>query len=545
MQLLSFRIRLLLAPVPALLLLLGALLAGPGPQTRQELENAGFVLNGRRLDERIDKGVDRALARQPRLLVLGNSNANTDIDPVRLGGGLGVGPREIVTLTIPNSSTAHWVAILRRALGSGARPQRVLVVSRLQLMLVRRPISEGASRSLRALLHEGDDDLREVWPLARWRDRRELLRERTLRALRGALPRLWWGVPSAEPALHWVLADHHLDPTLLRRPAARPVPDPEDSLLPQLLQICHALGAQLTLVRPPPPPLLDPESGDIVPDEQIQATRELVHTGGAELLDLAGIFIPPGQYRNLDHLDPEGASRLTGALLPALRPPRGPRVGALGEIRVVEGVVGREQGAVAFRGQPPAVGPLPELVWEGQHGRAPFSDPRWPDDDWTRTATLLKVRCSPLRLSISGSPLETGLHCEDMQKIPHTSCHSGGSLRVHAEPGPVALSLDPERGCDGARWLYPGDEATISWPSSPVLAGPLDRLEVDVAAPEEVPVLASLRVGGREVAGGEVPRGRGAVFPLGGLVPDGEIELVLSNAGHVAVLATRAELIGR
>jgi hypothetical protein len=571
----------LAATLPALLALLGALWwAAPEPEDER---HAGWVLNGAVVDERVDAAIDRALAREPRILLLGNSNANTDIDVDLLAAGLAVPRARVASLTIPNSSTAHWVAILRRAQRAGLRPDRVLIVSRAQLILVRHPISEGARRSLFSLLTAADADLRRaaMWApggTERWRARREGLRDRLGRGLRGWLPDLVVGGPhpglvvggphpglvvggphpglvvggphpgllgrsTPEAALRRAMADDRIDAALLARPTPPALPDPERSLLPLLVEAAADLETRLTLVRPPSPPLLGPEHGDQVSDAQLAGIRRAVRAGGGELLDLAGLSISRWRYRNPEHLGPEGAATLTGALVAALKPPRGQRVGALGELRA-DGLIRREVGWAEYRNPPPPPPSPGPVRWSGPRGAVSVADLAWPDDDWTRSATLLRSRCSPLRVAVSGQPLEPGLRCDQVARNPGTSCHQAGEVRFHAEaPGPVAVSLDPERACDGPRWLYPGDEVRIGWPDSPVLAGPLDRLEVDVAAPAEARVVAELRVADRVVARGRVARGGGSVFPLDGLVPDGPLTLWLRNHSRVSVLATRAELV--
>jgi hypothetical protein len=496
---------------------------------------ADHVLNGVIRREPAVALVRRALAASPDVVLLGNSNANTDIDVEVLSDGLATD--RVARLTIPNSSAAHWTAILRRARDVGASPRTVLVVSRLQLVIVGRPISEGARASFAGLLGPGDEDLRRAAGLgsawvARARERREGLRDRASRALRAALPWAVAGVESPEPALRRALSDARIDPSRLRRPPPLPLPDPEEGLLPALLAEAQALGARLVFVRPPQSLLLTNDEGDNVPPDALAATRALIEAGGAELIDFSSLEMPLTQYGDPSHLDAEGARRFTGAMVAALSPPRGDRVGALGELRVEGGVARRDFGTARYATDPPpiAVTPVP--------GGARV-DPRWPDDGWTASATKLRVACSPVRVAVDGVPVRAGLDCEDVQRRPGTSCHTGEVVAVHAPAGEITAWLDPERSCDGARWLYPGDRVEIRWP--PVGEGPLDRLEVEVASPAPAAVGAELRIGGRTVAAGEVRPAHASVFPLGGAV--GEPVLVLTNGGDGPVLATRAELI--
>lgn len=517
----------LVAPVPAAVLLaLGLWWAPPRADDREDPHH-GFVLGGVFHQGGIGPALDAILDREPRVLVIGNSNARSDIDPRRLAAGLGVDAEDVATLSIPSSSAVHWIAILRRLGDRGARPKLILVVSRLQLVLVDEPISDGATRSLEALLRPDDHDLRPEG--GRWatevRHRREALRDGLGTILRAWLPRAL-GAAEPEGVLRQSLSDDRIDIVRLGRPPSRPLPSPETSWVSELARTARRLDIDLVVARPPLSPIVGPDDGDVVPDGYAERTRDLLVAGGARWADLSALGMQRYHYRDPDHLDAEGARRLTAALLAFLRPPRGHRVDAVGAVRFVDGVLVRDLGVVRFAAPPPIL-PSAEPSWDGAIGA--IQAPSVPDDRWTQRATELSVRCSPLRVVMDGRILEPA-PCDELR--PGTSCHRGAEVTFRAPDHggrDGSLVLDPERSCDGARWLYPGDRAEIRWPSPLADA----RLEVEVVGWGSATVEVALRDGAHGVA----TSGRTLVLPVSS--PDPVLDL--HSEGYV--LVTRAELV--
>lgn len=525
------RLATLLAPLPAVLLLGAGLWRAPTATDAREDQNAGLVLGGVLHADGVAAALDAVLAQRPRVLVIGNSNANSDVDPVTLARGLAVRRDDVAVLSIPNASAVHFVAILRRLQGRGWRPDLVLVVSRLQLVLVDTPISEGARRSLEALLGPDDGDLRPVG--GRWiRElvaRREALRDRLGAGLRSWLPRAF-GTLRPEAVLRRALSDERIDPDRLGRPAARALPSPERSRAGELARTARALGVDLVVARPPPSPLAGPEDGDVVPAGFPERTRAVLEAEGARWADLSALRMQPHHYRNADHLDDEGARRLTGALLALLRPPRGQRLDALGAVRFVDGVLRRDTGTVTWAGPPPALPEVTNVRFTGDLGVLEV-DLAAPDDAWTQQATRLSVRCSPVRAVMDGALLPgAGLPCTALR--PGSSCHRASGVHVRAPDTREhrwSVALDPERSCDGARWLYPGDRAELRWTAE--LPGA--RLEIEVVARGAVRVDAALAGG----SGGVAVPGRTLVLPTSA----GPQVLSLHSDGYA--LVTRAELV--
>ena len=128
---------------------------------KQELGNAGRVMNGKRLlvpaVERIEKDLEK---RQPRVLILGNSVANTNLSPVMVADQLQLPRRKVRVFSIPNSVSAHWYAILKnRVYANGHDPRLVIVVSSLRSMLVTEPYSEASLQNYEVHLEPEEEVL--------------------------------------------------------------------------------------------------------------------------------------------------------------------------------------------------------------------------------------------------------------------------------------------------------------------------------------------------------------------------------------------------
>ena len=103
---LPHRVATVLAPLPALVLLAVGLAWAPTPSEDREDRNAGRVLGGVLEPDGVGPALDAVLARRPRVLVLGNSNANSDLDPRHLAAGLAVDRRDVAVLSIPNAGAS-------------------------------------------------------------------------------------------------------------------------------------------------------------------------------------------------------------------------------------------------------------------------------------------------------------------------------------------------------------------------------------------------------------------------------------------------------
>ncbi len=549
----------LLAPIPAL----GLLLLGLSAEVddAREGRNAGLVIGGMLRRDGIGKVMQRVVRRPFRVWVLGNSNANTDIDTQTLAELLEIPDESVAVLSIPNANAAHWVAMLRKLRAAPRRPDLVLVVSRLQLVLVRDPISEGARRSLQELLGPDDDDLRTLANpagagAAVLLQRREALRDRVGRELRALAP-LALGIPRSEAVLRRALSDDRVSADLLGPPPSRPLPAPEDSLVPELGALAQDLGIRLVVTRPPASPLTTGHlQGDVVPDGYPERTRALLAAHGAEYVDLRALPMQRYHYRNVDHLSEEGAQRLTGALGAYLAPPE-PGLGALGQpaFQGGEGGLTFPSGELTYAAPPPALDGAATVSEPGTRDGVGWAEAPAgvPTDLWTMARTPLRARCSPVRVVGPAGPLDAGWPCKRL--LDGTSCH--GPERVgwmHAPPladGAWHLALDPGRSCDGAAWLYPGDRLTIRWP--PIASDQEDGaeapthvlLEAALSRPRAARVHAVVREGPRVVAEGRLPGDGPLVLELPSSLREPGATVVVRLRSDSFALLTRARLVRR
>lgn len=530
-----------LAPLPALLLLVAGL--SFDDTDLRESWNAGQVLGGRRHQDGIGAVMDQVVAEGKRVWVIGNSNANTDVDRDDLAEGLGMDPRDVIVLSIPNSNTAHWIAMMRRLETAEARPELILVVSRLQLVLVSTPISETARRSLEALLRPGDEDLRALanptgQTVAHWMRRREAVRDRVGRELRVALP---FALGMSRPAgvLRRAMSDDQVDLDRLGPPPLRPLPSPEESEVSTLGSLAEDLGVRLVVVRPPASPLVNADKADLVPEGYAERTRDLLAEHQASFVDLTDLTMQRHHYKNVDHLDEEGARRLTGAILTLLDPHAGHD--ALGRASFEHGELVRQRGRLVYPAEVPELeqgtaetqgGAREGVVWT----EAPAGIP---SDAWTMAVTQLHARCSPVRLQVGEDVLEPGAPCRRLRK--GRSCH--GPDRVGWIPereGEWRLFLDPERSCEGAAWLYPDDELRLRWPPGDAIAEATHIRLRGAAHRPRTRLTYTVRRGGTVLAQGRLGNhGELTEIPLGDTTG---APTVVFRSNHYA-LVTQAELV--
>ncbi|MBX2803452.1 MAG: hypothetical protein KTR31_37575 [Myxococcales bacterium] len=543
------RIAAVCAPLPALLTLAVAL--SPTDDDLRADRNAGQVLGGQLRPDGIDQHLRRVVRQGYKVWVLGNSNAHTDVDPVELAAGLGVRPRDIAVLSIPNANAAHWVAMLRTLRDAAQRPELVLVVSRLQLVLVDVPISEESRRSLQVLLGPEDSDLLPLAAPAGQRvsqlfRRREALRDDVSAELRDWVPRWLLDARRPDDVLRRQLSDEHVDIDRLGRPPPRPLPAPEDSLVPLLTDTAYQLEVPLVVVRPPASPLVRPEEADNVPAGYAERTAALLGAKGASFVDMSALRMRPFHYKNADHLDEDGSLRLTRVLTRALaEPSEDRRVGAVGELRFEAGQLTQDLGLAHYPR------PVPDVEGPGLAEAGSRSHVQWldaphgvPSDVWTMDVTTLASRCSPVVVTpLWEEALQRGWPCRDL--VRGTSCH--GPERLGYAPAsdvdaPVRLALDPQRACDGARWLYPGDRLQLQWPDLAKLGGPPTHLELEAETVRSgVSARVALRTDGVRVVRGRLEGGTPLVLELPFAVE--APVLLLDSDGFL--LLTRAELVRR
>ena len=76
--------------------------------------NAGRILNSRVIDQGVVAAMEAMLERrQPEVLIIGPSYANTDVKPELIAMRLGIPRDKVLLLSVPNSVGAHWYAVLK------------------------------------------------------------------------------------------------------------------------------------------------------------------------------------------------------------------------------------------------------------------------------------------------------------------------------------------------------------------------------------------------------------------------------------------------
>ncbi len=469
--------------------------------------NAGKVLNGsvtRRTDARVR--MERMLRESdPRVVVLGNSLANTDLSAAILEAAFDLSTGDVLKLSLPNSIGAHWAAILEnRVIDAGFTPDLALIVSDWPSLLSVHPISEA---SYLALVQQLDDDdpgfdalLGRRWGvLDRIREDRGHLRERIVGAVRRrAVKGITGQTKGVDDALARVFAPDAIDPRLLGStlpvidpslesaiPVFDPVtiPHPSASFVPRLAELSQEADIALVVVRPPMSPRLPSGIGDVVEPTTEASLHGLLRRRGAWDIDLRGLPVVEGDFVNLDHMNVEGADRFTRVVADLVR-----RVGAwdddtvvvdwLEPGRLVEGRYRPRPVSAHYASAPPPLRDAERELDDGGVGWGWFELPAWRflSDVATRQVTPWASRCSPIRVLEDGQPLprhhET---CPAAMRFGRgRTCHDADGIRFttpdRSDPRrngrTYQLGLDPARGCERAQWLYPGDELTLRSRSS-------------------------------------------------------------------------------
>lgn len=562
----------------------GGVLAYKHPSELEELANAGNVLNGKIVREGVVSTIDRRMKANPRVIVLGNSLANTNLSLNVLSRQLDVDPTDIVRFSVPNSIGAHWYAMLKhRVFGAGYRPELVLVVADLRSTVATQPVSMASQQNLDVHLTDGDVEVFERVGsnnihYKRLIANRQLLRDRALSELRnlavdvGFFQRAPQGQATHERtvlALGRVFDNTQVDTTLHAdvmptfasnltgdTMSSIALPAPEDSFVPLLAALTAEHGAQLVFVRPPFAPSVPDRLADHAPPEVKRGVRALLAPFGHHLLDLRGANMNDGHYYNADHMHDHGARRFTMITAELLR-----ARGVLGLSRTsglplldpldlgTDDLAWRPPRVKAAAKAPPVTVPVGELM--AGAGRTSFMRVpalRHLSDLATAMVTPYGSRCSPVRVTEAGVPLpKPNVSCEEVFRLgAGRMCHTNDRVifvPAHGVPalragGPYGLAFSDERACDGSLWLHPGDALTMeiaAWRRT-VNDGPWTSLWVDghrIGAPTAgvVAVEAEWASGARALWG-ELPAEA---------LDDGEAELVV----EVTELPARLHLFNR
>jgi hypothetical protein len=373
---------------------------------QQALANAGKVVNGSVVESGSVAAIDRLLAsREPEVLLLGPSYANTDARPDLLSRRLLIPRDDLALLSVPNSVGSHWYAMLKyRVFEAGHRPKLVVVISGLQSMLLATPLTEASHVNLAVHFPETGPDATLAAAvrtdsrlgLARLREQRSALRDRVFDALRYRPVSLLLTSPrepgvairpgEVRAALDRVFDDSRVDMRLHGRSTpvveldreerfydATMLPTPEASLIGPITALARAHGAQIVWVRPPMSPHIPAHLDDVVAPGVQERVVELVRSEGGHFLDMRALGMSADMFKNEDHMNDEGSRRFTEALAKTLD-----------ELRVLDdGTVLPPYAPALARGldaTPPGAETDPRVVW-----LEPGATTSWRfDDGWER-----------------------------------------------------------------------------------------------------------------------------------------------------------------
>lgn len=471
------RVLAVLLPVAVVAFALLRLGDGRSADAQREFENAGHLLNGTVLKVPVGRAIAERMDPEPRLVVIGNSFANTNVLVPKLASSLGIEPRDATRLSIPNTIGVHWYALLaHHVFREGRRPPDVIVlIADLQSLLLVDPLSEGSHGNLAALLGGPDPvvDARVSRPRSYWwvdvQERRERVRRGALDTVRDlAVWPLLHELPdvrrrhATNEHMDRVFHASQLDPELPRGSLPITVdaegsshrldqlPSPEDSFVPLLADLCASHGTRLVVVRNRVSPAMPADRGDRVPPGTEARIRRLLEERGGVLLELDRLEMGTDLYANLDHMNDEGARRFTLALAEALAdlgvgerplvaPPRvGPvRTDGSGPIPAdVAEVAGIRRSWTAI----PAGG---SASWEV----APWTGP---PDGWRVRVVLEPFGDAVARATVGARPVP-------LERLP--SGRWVGELAGEPPDGPVDIAVH----ADGGAIVVQGIEVGAGW----------------------------------------------------------------------------------
>jgi hypothetical protein len=319
------RVRLAAVVAPVLVLLLAAAALWLSPA-----EDRG-VVNGKPRQGGAVGYIDHELAtRMPEVLVLGSSYAWTNLDQRVLAEALGLLPREVLVLSVPNSVCSHWYATLQhRVYDASLHVPLVIVVSSLTGLLQAEPYTETSRNDLLAHLEPKERVLdrfvhRRSPLFEAFRRRKIELREHLLREVRDRSIAALLEVDPEEAVQrvfhHARMADGpDATGTALDEDLAANGIAPADSLLPELLRLATKEDTRLLFLRTPDAPWTPATRRDVVHQAAVAEVEAMVVRRGHEWLDLYDTRLQAKDFSNARHMSPEGAARFTALAGPHLR----------------------------------------------------------------------------------------------------------------------------------------------------------------------------------------------------------------------------------
>jgi hypothetical protein len=409
-----------------------------------------------------------AQADPPReTLILGNSAAGRGVDGAPLGASV---------VWFPASRTAVWYAALRLGvLDHPSPPTRLMIVAPAWHLLDAYTSPEDA-----ALLASFDagalPELASALALPEDRGWRDGLRAAVFAGARRA----------QDAAIEQLFPSKRLDAQAridhaneamagagdVEGASARKARlDLGDSWIEEIIDAATDAGLAVDVVAFPTPATSPAPS---VSASDLAALIDAVSARGARWIDLRGVALPAGAWIDNVHLTDAGRRRFTEALAAAQRGETPATAATPGNALRIVGVEAPE---LTLTAPPPRAVPFqparPEADGAANVGRI---EAKWAKK--LTSAALLErftlPHCSPLRLLDRGAPLP------DRDAEPPTILGGQAGAWRHVSPGVIfatpdgtapdaaperyTITLDPERRCRHARWIYPDDVFTLRHP---------------------------------------------------------------------------------
>lgn len=287
---------------------------------------------------RTASAIDKRLrAHDAKVVVLGSSIALRDVDRDLLASALGLAADEVIKVTVPASTGAHWYALLKHHVAQATERGSVVVIADALASLLTTDVDGHDSRMRLADLVPGEDPV-----LARtFSDGGSLGDERRRLELR-ELRRAWVSRPGDAligllrsgavangrqlvlDVTDRVFATDQLErsrsgglPEMFRAPDpehAWHIPaSPKQSYLPDMMDVCERAGCRILFVRMPFPPSF-PEADRLPPQVEHDLAAWLAGERTASYAELRTLGLDDTSFSDREHATPEGAVRLTRAV---------------------------------------------------------------------------------------------------------------------------------------------------------------------------------------------------------------------------------------
>jgi len=454
-------------------------------------------------------GMERELAKNPDIVLLGASKVYTDLDQEAIARAFAPSPDKLVPLNLSGTTAPVWYAILKnRVFGTGQKPKLILVYSTFDWTLAAAPSGEAERAVLLAQMGAEEDVLRRKAlgegtggaGMERVRRRRTEAHGALMAFVRNAAVGVTLaergpdgtiaaGAALAAPALDNLFGmQAGLDLTAARgaipiveaeREGAHTSSSLDDTLLPDFLDLAKQNGAKIVFIHAPV--RLAAEVGYQVDPALLRDAVQAINDAGAGYIDLRDLRLGDAAFGDAAHLNKVGRDALTKALLARLE-----AIGAAGEGPIAPAalpVVTRPP-TVTRVGAPPALPAVePKRGPKACGWEAPVPDLR-PLNDFSLQAAGLGM-VSPLLLLEDGVPLKPHagrdefdeackgafLHQERAVKFSPTG--SDPEI-VPTRTYTFGLSPDaPLRTAQGfeAWWVYPGTSLKLAFDEAPAAGG--------------------------------------------------------------------------